>query len=74
MNLHPEDLRYWIGWLVMMIAFFVLARIFIVQPIVRAIDRAVLLQQVQRSPLQSIEQQAQIERLIRTVVLRAVSR
>ena len=35
MHLYPEDIRYWAGWLVGGL----LARLFLVQPIIRAIRR-----------------------------------
>lgn len=39
MALHPEDLRYWGGWLVWSILAVLAARLFLVNPILRALER-----------------------------------
>lgn len=42
MTLHPEDLRYWGGWLIAGIVALGAARVFLVNPILRAIERVSL--------------------------------
>lgn len=37
--LHPEDVRYWLGWLVWSILAVLAARVFLVNPILRALER-----------------------------------
>jgi hypothetical protein len=37
MTLHPEDVRYWSGWLVAWVVIFVAARLFLVNPILKAL-------------------------------------
>jgi hypothetical protein len=38
-TLHPEDVRYWSGWIIVALVAFALARLWLVNPILRAIDR-----------------------------------
>ncbi len=40
MTLHPEDVRYWIGWAIALVVGLVCARVFLVQPILRAIEQS----------------------------------
>jgi hypothetical protein len=42
MILHPEDVRYWSLWLVIGVLALVAARVFLVNPIIRAIERLTL--------------------------------
>jgi hypothetical protein len=37
MRLHPEDVRYWTGWLIAFVVWLICSRVFLVQPIVQAI-------------------------------------
>ena len=39
MTLHPEDIRYWFVWVILGVLAFVATRLWLVNPIIRAIEK-----------------------------------